>query len=222
MDRRKSLKVMVLGTVSSGFLLDACKTSDKKTVLKKAPKSDEEKHPGLMKEELKHLEEVKSYTFFTPHEMKTITVLGDIIIPKDDASGSASDAKVPDFIEFIVKDQPEHQVPMRGGLHWIDMQCLKRYNNAFAECNQQQQMEMVDEIAWPKKAKPEMKPGVKFFNLMRNLTATGFYTSQMGVKDVGYIGNTPNQWNGVPADVLKKHNLAYTEKELKECISFPS
>jgi len=222
MDRRKSLKVMVLGTVSSGFLLDACKTSDKKTVLKKAPKSDEEKHPGLMKEEVKHLEEVKSYTFFTPHEMKTITVLGDIIIPKDDVSGSASDAKVPDFIEFIVKDQPEHQVPMRGGLHWIDMQCLKRYNNAFAECNQQQQMEMVDEIAWPKKAKPEMKPGVKFFNLMRNLTATGFYTSQMGVKDVGYIGNTPNQWNGVPADVLKKHNLAYTEKELKECISFPS
>jgi hypothetical protein len=222
MDRRKSLKVMVLGTVSSGFLLDACKTSDKKTVLKKAPKSDEEKHPGLMKEEVKHLEEVKSYTFFTPHEMKTITVLGDIIIPKDDVSGSASDAKVPDFIEFIVKDQPEHQVPMRGGLHWIDMQCLKRYNNAFAECNQQQQMEMVDDIAWPKKAKPEMKPGVKFFNLMRNLTATGFYTSQIGVKDVGYIGNTPNQWNGVPADVLKKHNLAYTEKELKECISFPS
>lgn len=220
MDRRKSLKVMVLGTVSSGFLLEACETSDKKTVLKKAPEKPVEKHPGLMKEEVKHLDEVKSTTFFTPHEMKTITILGDIIIPKDEVSGSASDAKVPEFIEFIVKDKPENQVPMRGGLHWLDMQCLKRYNNAFAECNHQQQMEMVDEIAWPKKAKPEMQPGVNFFNLMRNLTATGFYTSEIGVKDVGYMGNTPNQWNGVPADVLKKHNLAYTQKELKECISF--
>jgi gluconate 2-dehydrogenase gamma chain len=201
-------------------MLDACKTADKKTVLKKAPETAAKKHPGLMNEEVKHLEEVNSYTYFTPHEMQTITILGDIIIPKDDVSGSASDAKVPDFIEFIVKDQPEHQVPMRGGLQWLDMQCLNRYQKAFADCNHQQQMEMVDEIAWPKKAKPEMKPGVKFFNLMRNLTATGFYTSEMGVKDVGYIGNTPNQWNGVPADVLKQYNLAYTPKELKECVSF--
>jgi hypothetical protein len=100
------------------------------------------------------------------------------------------------------------------------MQCLNRYKNSFAECNHQQQMEMVDEIAWPKKAKPEMKQGVNFFNRMRNLTATGFYTSEIGVKDVGYIGNTPNQWNGVPDDVLKQYGLAYTPKELKECISF--
>jgi len=220
MDRRKSLKVMVLGTVSSGFLLQACETDNKKTVLKKAPATTPKKHPGLMKEEVKHLEEVNSYTFFTPHEMETITVLGNIIIPKDEVSGSASDAKVPDFIEFIVKDKPEHQVPMRGGLKWLDMECLARYQKPFTECDQKQQMEMVDDIAWPKKAKPEVMQGVSFFNLMRNLTATGFYTTAIGVKDVGYIGNTPNQWNGVPEDVLKKHNLAYTEKELKECISF--
>lgn len=220
MDRRKSLKVMVLGTVSSGFLLQACETDNKKTVLKKASATTAKKHPGLMKEEVKHLEEVNSYTFFTPHEMQTITILGDIIIPKDEVSGSASDAKVPDFIEFIVKDKPEHQVPMRGGLKWLDMECLARYQKPFTECDQKQQMEMVDDIAWPKKAKPEVMQGVSFFNLMRNLTATGFYTTAIGVKDVGYIGNTPNQWNGVPDDVLKKHNLAYTEKELKECISF--
>ena len=220
MDRRKSLKVMVLGTVSSGFLLQACETDDKKTVLKKTSATTAKKHPGLMKEEVKHLEEVNSYTFFTPHEMQTITILGDIIIPKDEVSGSASDAKVPDFIEFIVKDKPEHQVPMRGGLKWLDMECLARYQKPFTECDQKQQMEMVDDIAWPKKAKPEVMQGVSFFNLMRNLTATGFYTTAIGVKDIGYIGNTPNQWNGVPEDVLKQHNLAYTEKELKECISF--
>ena len=79
---------------------------------------------------------------------------------------------------------------------------------------------MVDEIAWPAKAKPEMLPGVAFFNLLRNLVATGFYTSEIGVKDMGYIGNVPNQWNGVPQDVLRQYNLAYTEKELKECIRF--
>ena len=220
MDRRKSLKVMVLGTVSSGVLLDACKTDDKRNATATKVTKEGGKNDGLMKEEVAELERVNSETFFTPHEMKTITILGDIIIPKDDVSGSASDAGVPDFIEFIVKDKPEHQVPMRGGLRWLDMQCLKRYENPFESCSSQQQMEMVDEIAWPKKAKPDMKQGVQFFNLMRNLTATGFYTSEIGGKDVGYVGNTPNQWNGVPDDVLKQYNLAYTEKELKECISF--
>ena len=65
-----------------------------------------------------------------------------------------------------------------------------------------------------------MEPGVSFFDLIRNLTATGFYTSEIGVKDIGYLGNTPNQWNGVPDDVLKQYRMAYTEKELKECVSF--
>ncbi len=63
-----------------------------------------------------------------------------------------------------------------------------------------------------------MQQGVSFFNLMRNLTATGFYTSEIGIKDIGYKGNTPNQWAGVPDDILKQYNLAYTEKELKECV----
>ncbi|MGI8581715.1 MAG: gluconate 2-dehydrogenase subunit 3 family protein [Chitinophagaceae bacterium] len=218
MDRRKSLKALLVGTVSTGVLLDACNTSDKKATADKPATTGN----GInrMKEEAAHEKEITSTTFFTPHEMATITILADVIIPKDDVSGSASDAKVPDFIEFIVKDMPKHQVPMRGGLRWLDMQCLTRFKNSFAECNKQQQIEVVDAIAYPKKAKPEMKQGVAFFNLMRNLTASGFYTSQIGVKDVGYMGNAPNNWNGVPADVLKQYNLAYTDKELKECISF--
>jgi hypothetical protein len=109
---------------------------------------------------------------------------------------------------------------MRGGLRWLDMQCLTRYEKPFTECSKTQQMDMVDEIAWPAKVKPGMAQGVAFFNLMRNLVANGFYTSEMGGKDVGYIGNVPNRWNGVPDDVLKQYNLAYTEKELKECVSF--
>jgi hypothetical protein len=127
---------------------------------------------------------------------------------------------VPEFIEFIVKDIPDHQTPLRGGLRWLDLQSYKKYEKAFKDCSSDQQLAIVDEIAYPKKAKPEMAQGVAFFNLMRNLTATGFYTSQMGVKDIGYVGNSPNQWKGVPDDVLAQYKLAYTEKELKECVKF--
>jgi gluconate 2-dehydrogenase gamma chain len=222
MDRRKSIKTLVVGGFSIGAVAEACKSHENSPV---AP-SEKDKEiilSGLnrMKEELAHEQSIVAEpAFFTADEMATITILGDIIIPKDEVSGSASDAKVPAFIEFIVKDMPEHQTPLRGGLRWLDVQCLNRFGKAFKDCTQSQQMEMVDEIAWPKKAKPGMQPGVAFFNLMRNLTATGFYTSEIGVKDVGYIGNVPNQWNGVPEEVLKQYNLAYTEKELKECISF--
>lgn len=222
MDRRKSLKALMVGTVSAGVLLDACKTSDKKGAEAKANADLAAGNMDRMVEEVDHFKKITATKFFTEHEMATITILADIIIPRDEVSGSASDAKVPDFIEFIVKEKEEHQVPMRGGLRWLDMQCLKRYDKSFRECDTKQQMEMVDEIAWPEKAKPEMKQGVAFFNLMRNLTASGFYTSEIGVKDLGYMGNKPNQWNGVPDDVLKQYGLAYTDKELKECVSFPT
>jgi hypothetical protein len=222
MDRRKSIKALALGTVSAGILVEACKEDNTKSngTAPAAAKGEKEFTLDRQPEEIDRYKEVTSKTFFTPEEMATITILGDIIIPKDDVSGNASDAGVPEFIEFIVKDIPSHQLPMRGGLRWLDMQCLKRYEKAFKDCTQQQQMEMVNEIAWPAKAKPEMKQGVAFFNLMRNLTATGFYTSEIGGKDLGYVGNRPNQWNGVPDDVLKQYNLAYSERELKECVSF--
>lgn len=219
MDRRKSLKALALGTLSTGLLLDACKETDKKA----APATTDAGGPGKidrMPEEVAHYNKVTADTFFTEHEMATITILGDIIIPKDEVSGSASDAKVPEFIEFIVKDMPEHQTPMRGGLRWLDLQCLRQYEKSFKDCSEQQRIAMVDQIAYPNKAKAEMKPGVNFFNLMRDLTCTGFYTSEIGVKDIGYAGNKPNQWNGVPEDVLQQYKLAYTEKENKECVSY--
>jgi len=217
MDRRKSLKLLATGAIAAPTVLAGCTTDDKKTTAAAEPTFNFDRNPAELKREKELLAQEK---FFTTEEMATITILGDIIIPKDAVSGSASDAKVPDFIEFIVKDMPGHQIPMKGGLRWLDMQCLTHYEKAFKDCSQQQQIEMVDMIAYPEKAKPEMSQGVAFFKLMRNLTATGFYTSEIGVKDIGYAGNTPNQWNGVPDDVLKQYNIAYTEKELKECVSF--
>jgi len=220
MDRRDSIKALVIGTVTAGTLLDACKTDDKKKSPDAVADSKATGNEDRMPEEVEYNKKLHDEKFFTDHEFATITVLGDIIIPKDDVSGSASDAKVADFIEFIVKDMPEHQTPMRGGLRWLDLQCLNRFEKPFKDCSSQQQIEMVDMTAYPKKARPEMKQGVTFFNLMRNLTVTGFYTTEMGYKDVGFVGNRPNQWNGVPPEVLKQYNMAYTEKELKECISY--
>jgi len=148
-----------------------------------------------------------SEQFFTPSELTTIAVLADIIIPRDSHSGSASDAGVPAFIEFMAKDKPELQTPLRGGLHWLDAQTKKRFGAVFTDCNQKQQTEMVEDIAYPGKVKPGMSQGVAFFNLMRNLTASGFWSSQIGIADLGYVGNVPNQWTGVPDDVLKQYGL---------------
>lgn len=219
MDRRKSLKIIAGTAIAGGAALAGCNTADEKKVVETPaePVFELDRSPDELKYEKELLAKGK---FFTDHEMATITVLADIIIPRDDISGSASDAKVPDFIDFIVKDMPQHQVPMKGGLRWLDIQCLKKYDKSFKDCTAQQQIEMVDQIAYPKKAKADMKQGVAFFSLMRNLTASGFYTSEIGVKDVGYVGNRPNQWNGVPDDVLKQYKVAYSERELKECVSF--
>jgi gluconate 2-dehydrogenase gamma chain len=220
MDRRKSIKALLIGTASTAALIQSCDTKDTK-VTESTPVTGMLNEDDRMAEEKaanKKLREAEK--FFTPEEMATITILADIIIPKDEVSGSASDAKVPDFIEFIVKDMPDHQTPMRGGLRWLELQSLKRFEKSFAGITEQQRIEIVDDIAYPNKAKANMKQGVAFFSLMRNLTATGFYTAEIGVKDIGYVGNVPNQWTGVPDDVLKQYNLAYTEKENKECITF--
>ncbi|MBA2760706.1 MAG: gluconate 2-dehydrogenase subunit 3 family protein [Segetibacter sp.] len=216
MNRRDSLKALTIGTLSTEVLLKACKPKDKNVEVS-AQKDGEPDRPQSEIDRNKKLNDEK---FFTEHEMATITVLGDIIIPKDDKSGSASDAKVPEFIEFMMKDMPDQQLPMRGGLRWLDVQMLNRHNNPFKDCSSQQQLAIVNEIAYPAKAKPEMQQGVAFFNRMRNFTATGFFSSKMGMEDIGYVGNRPNQWNGVPDDVLKQYGLSYSDKELKESVSY--
>src|SRR5580693_4536228 len=182
MDRRKSIKTLIIGTVSAGALAESCNTGEKPAAAATDTTASAEKalNPSgynRMKEELAYMKDLSGKTFFTPEELTTITILGDIIIPRDEVSGSASDAKVPQFIEFIVKDIPKHQIPMRGGLRWLDMQCLNRFGKSFSDCTRPQQIELVEEIAYPlrKTNKPEMAPGITFFTLMRNLTATGFY-----------------------------------------------
>lgn len=218
MDRREHLKILLAGTVGAGlFMGTACTEEDRK-------KSEEiiEQGPGFgygrTEEEKEHDRRLHAETFFTDSEFAMIGVLADIIIPADEESGSATDAGVPDFIEFMMKDYPAFQVPTRGGLMWLNNQCLRRFERSFTECSREQQHEVIDEIAWPDDAKPEMEYGVRFFNRMRDLTATGYFTSEVGIEYLDYRGNRPGFWNGVPGEVLQKHNKSYDEKTLNESI----
>jgi hypothetical protein len=147
--------------------------------------------------------------FFTAHEYATVRMLVDIIIPKDERSGSATDAAVPEFMDFIMGDEPSRQLAMRGGLAWLDRECESRFDKPFITCTGAQRTEVLDVIAWPKTAPPNMSHGVAFFNSFRDLTASGFWTSKMGIKDLQYIGNVyVAEWKGCPDNVLKKLGLA--------------
>lgn len=206
MKRRDSLKALALSTF--GMVAPKSDPSVEAEILKEKGDPTDCKNGRTPDEQIRDAKLQKD-KFFTPHELKTVTILSDIIIPADAVSGSASQAGVPAFIDFMMRDKPENQTPMRGGLRWLDNQCLKSYEKKFVDCSMGQRIEMIDKIAYPEQAKKEHTQGVSFFNLMRNLTVTGFYTTQMGFKDVGYVGNTPNNWEGVPDDILKQYGLSY-------------
>jgi gluconate 2-dehydrogenase gamma chain len=202
MKRRDLLKNMSLGV--SAFGLAAVPSTD----LVAAPPEAPIKVPnGRLREEAIRDAKLKAEKFFTPHELQTVTVLSDIIIPADAISGSASQSGVPAFIEFMMKDQPQNQTKMRGGLMWLDLESKKRFQKKFIACLKAQQLEIVEDIAYPNDVKPAFAQGASFFSHIRNFVVTGFYSSQMGHKDIGYLGNTPNKWLGVPEDVVKKYAL---------------
>jgi hypothetical protein len=148
--------------------------------------------------------------FFTAHEWQTVRILVDLIIPRDERSGSATDAGVPEFMDFILNDQTDMQNPMRGGLAWLDNECRDRFGKAFVECSDTERTAVLDDIAWPAKAKPELSNGVEFFNQMRDLTASGFFSSKMGVEDLQYLGNrVVAEWQGCPPEALAKLGVSY-------------
>lgn len=149
---------------------------------------------------------------FTAREWDTVRVLVDLILPKDERSGSATEAGVPEFMDFMLGDDPDLQTPIRGGLAWLDHECDDRYAQTFVACSAPQRDAVLDDIAWPKRAKPELAAGVAFFNQFRDLTASGFFSSRMGVQDLRYIGNTfVAEWTGCPPEALAKLGVTYTD-----------
>lgn len=149
-------------------------------------------------------------TFFTAHEYATVAVLVDLIIPKDERSGSATDAGVPEFMDFMMTDEPRRQTAMRGGLAMIDRLCEQRFDRRFVDCSDEQRRAILDDLAFPAKATPATSQAVAFFTSFRDLTASGFWSSKMGVDDLQYTGNRyVREWKGCPDEALKKLGVAY-------------
>lgn len=213
MNRRESLRTLVMGTFASGILLNSCVT-DKESPIEEGDIIEEIEGYGRTPEEADRDARLYSETFFSEEEMKTLSALSNIIIPGDDESVSATEAEVPDFLEFIVKDIPSHQLPLRGGLMWLNRESNNRYGSDFDECAKEKQLLLVDDIANPNQFGGNFSQGTLFFNRIKNLVVTGYFTSKPGIEYIGYLGNQPNVWDGVPEHVLEKHGLAYDEKTL--------
>jgi len=195
--RRDALKLIGLMAAAPTFSV-ACSTESADKEKKKVEPATTAPDPKAYERQL-----------FTDHEYETVRVLVDWIIPADKRSGSATDAGVPEFIDFILtdeklRDRDEAQRSFRGGLAWIDYECIERFGGPFIECDQKQQQTLIEAIAWPEQAEPAMQPGVEFFNSLRDLTASGFFSSKTGMEDLKYQGNQyVAEWTGCPDEVLK-------------------
>ena len=197
-DRRDALKILGLAPLAASLGV--------------APSHLERATLALARLE-EHPEFAAAPSFFAPHEWATVRLLVDYIIPRDERSGSATDAKVPEFIDFLMSDKESSEAmktAMRGGLAWIDNECQHRFNKSFVGATDAQRRQVLDDIAWPARARPELSHGVLFFSRFRDLTASGFFSSQMGWKDVRYEGNVAVPvWNGCPPAALAKLDVSY-------------
>jgi gluconate 2-dehydrogenase gamma chain len=161
--------------------------------------------------------------FFTAVEFRTAKIVADMIIPRDERSGNASDAGVPEFMDFMMIDRPNNQKWMRDGLAWLDAQSNTRFSKPFADATESQREQILNDIAWPARAPAAMADGVGFFNRFRDLTSSGFWSSRIGVKDLQYQGNLfVPEWNGCPPAALKKLGVSYDKFDRKDLRLTPS
>jgi len=210
MDRRETIKLLLFTSIAGNTLfLAGCKKNGVENTVRAVY--------GRTPEELEYDEEIYNRTFLNKHELETVAILADIILPADEKSGSATEAGVVEFIEFIVKEMEGHQEVMRNGLAYLDNESNSRFSSEFKLAELENQKAILDEIAYPE-YEESRKDAVSFFSLLRNLVVTGFYTSKMGFDDLGYKGNTPNVWDGVPPEVLAEYDVDYDEEWLAKCI----
>jgi gluconate 2-dehydrogenase gamma chain len=129
--------------------------------------------------------------FFRPQQYKTLQTLCQAIIPAEGSAGGAIEAGAPEFIDLLTSENSDYQLKLGGGLMWLDATCTDRYGKAYLDCAAPQQKEILDAIAYRANAlkDPSLAQGVAFFAFLRNLTADGFFTSEIGIKYLGYIGN---------------------------------
>lgn len=203
--RRDSLKYITLATLSAGTLIGCEPGKENAALGHNHPAEMPEGYSNLTPEDLELLKQ----KFFTDEERELVRVMANLVIPADDRSGSAEDAKTTEFIEFTMLDRPQMQTPMRGGLRWINIESTKRFGKPFTAVSEAEQKQILDDIAYPDTARPEMSQGVAFFNNFRGLVLTGFFSSKMGVEDLQYMGNRPTVWNGAPQEWLDRLGVSY-------------
>lgn len=135
----------------------------------------------------------KAYTpkYFAARQYKTLQTLCQAIIPPDADTGGAIEAGAPEFIDLLTSENQQYQLMLGGGLMWLDEICSDRYGKVFVDCSAEQQKEILDKIAYRQNALMDtsLNQGVAFFSFLRNMTADGFFTSEIGIKYLGYIGS---------------------------------
>ena len=218
MDRRNSIKSIILGSVAGSLVMHGCKPGTE-TVEESTSVAADENYFGRTPEELELIAELNEEQFFNEHEMETITVLCNLILPPNEKGGIV-EAGVPELIEFMAKDIPQLQTTFRGGLMWLDHKSNTDFGTEFKVTPEDQQKQILDAIAFYDHEIPiqEQPLEIQFFALMRDHTLTGYYTSKIGIEDLGYKGNMPNVWDGVPQDVLDQHGMAYDEEWIARCV----
>ncbi len=153
--------------------------------------------------------------FFTAREYRTAKALADDIIPRDERSGSASEAGALEYIDFhmsVPETSDDARVAMRGGLRWIDTESRRRFGVAYDRATETQRHQILDDIAGPPaQTRPEFRHGAAFFGNFRNQVGAGFFSSAMGWRDLRYMGNVFNpKWDGCPQPALDKLGVSYS------------
>lgn len=218
MDRRKSLQTLILGgaAATTGVVFNSCKTE----TIDEAVAESTEKYFGRTPQELERLEKLQAEQLFNEHEMETIAALSVVILPPKEPHGGPIEAGVPDLVEFMGKDIPTMAPTLLGGLMWLDHKSNTAFGTEFKSATLEQKKQICDEICWHdiEVSLDKQALEIQFFYMMRGLTVTGYYTSKVGIADLGYKGNQPNVWDGVPQDVLDKHGVAYDPEWIAKCI----
>ena len=200
--RREALKRMASVATAAATVPAATLTSFGQTPSTNAAPARTLTDPDLMKPALPWQK------ILTQDELRTAAALCDVIVPADDRSPSAGSVGVHDFIdEWISAPYPIQQadrVQIRGGLTWLNTESNKRFGKQFAEIASDEKKQICDDICFLPKAKPEFQAAALFFAKFRDLTASGFYTTNEGMKDLRYIGNIPLvKFDGPPKEVLE-------------------
>ena len=215
MKRRDSIKTIALSSLGASLFMESCYNVSKEKIRRSLTRYEY----GRTKEEKLHDDKLFNSKFFSDDELFNLDKICNMILPPNEF-GSIRDAEVVQLIEFMAKDIPSYQKPLKDGLVWIDSESKRRFDKPFDKISVIQQKKIFDDIAFydPNKSIEDYPEEVQWFNLIRNLTMTGYFTSKVGIKELGYKGNTPNVWDGVPQDVLEQYGLSYDKDWLEKCV----